>query len=487
MTGQNIVTHSRDGDAEVAASLDQHHLVCAGGRVEDDLAAARCRAEYASGGQCCFLLSGGRVGSLLAVAVLGVAAVLSVLASRSLISRPTHIRSASISSNSSLGAALCIVGQMSRLEIESKIRNIIEPLSKFTKVDVFLSLELGGDGHFFNAATSNVEVAHCRGSNLDADGVKAAFAPYFRGGAFENHSGVNVTLKRWPNLYKHLHGMSEHKRRSTISNNFCQMRHLNDCAELIKKSEESSGGKLYDIIVKVRDNTIALRPVVPQKLLSIREVTLKHCCWWGGVNDKVMALPREYLEKSLGTIYRSMLAVNNVDHDHLDLFLKDLSLSKNTEQILLFTLTGNKIPFRERTFEAGDRDGDDYLPFVDGRCSASGASAGEGRWCIVSHCKDCWPSTPWTYNVTCELAATGLEAPAASGPSASLEQAPAIPTPSARARARSTGDRARRLDRAAAAGPRRPAAPSPGPAAAAPPSGCRVGGRTTRAKEVHAF
>ncbi|CAK0884417.1 unnamed protein product [Prorocentrum cordatum] len=410
MTGKSIVSHSRDGDAEVVVPFYRHQLVCAGGHVEDDLAAAHCR----------------RVGNLFAVAVLGVAVVLSVVAALSLIPRPINPLHTQSASNSSLGAALCIVGQLSRLEIESKSRNIIEPLSKFTKVDVFLSLEIGGDGHFFNAATSDVEVT-CRGSELDADGVRAAFAPYFRDGVFENHSGVNVNLKRWPHLYKDLHSMSEDSRRSTISNNFGQMRHLNDCADLIKKSEESSGGKLYDIVVKVRDDTIALRPVVPQKLLSIREVTLKHCSWWGGVNDKVMALPREYLEKSLGTIYHSMLAVNN--NDHLDLFLLRLAESKNTEQIVLFTLTGNKIPFRERTFEAGDRDGDDYLPFVDGRCYASGTPGGEGRWCIVSHCKDCWPSMPWTYNVSCELAVTGLEAPVTSGPSATLEQTLADPDP----------------------------------------------------------
>merc|ERR1719424_446382 len=81
----------------------------------------------------------------------------------------------------------------------------------------------------------------------------------------------------------------------------------------------------------------------------------------------------------------------------------------------MFTLTKNEVPFRERAFEIGDRDGDDYLPFVDGRCYPSEEPRGEGRWCIVSHCKDCWPSMPWTYNVTCEIALTGLEVAADGG------------------------------------------------------------------------
>jgi hypothetical protein len=306
---------------------------------------------------------------------------------------------------------------MSRLEIESKMQNIIEPLANFTKVDVFLSLETGEHGVFNNPLTSDVAGARCRGSELDVDGVKEAFAPYFRDGAFGPHVDENVTLERWPLLYKKQHpgeNASDYaKRRTHIANVVSQMRHQKDCAELIQKSEESTGGK-YDIVVKVRDNTIALRPVAPDKLVSIREVILKHCNWWGGVQDKVMALPRRYLEKSLGAAYPSMLAIMN--DDPVDYKLWPMSnLSANTEQLVMFTLTGNKVPFRELAFEIGDRDGDDYLPFVDGRCYPGEEPGGEGRWCIVSHCKDCWPSMPWTYNVTCEVAETGLEVPAAAG------------------------------------------------------------------------
>jgi len=266
--------------------------------------------------------------------------------------------------------------------------------------------------------------------------VKEAFAPYFRDGVFGPHVDENVTLERWPLLYKKQHpgenATDYDKRRIHIANVVSQMRHQKDCTELIQKSEESAGGK-YDIVVKVRDNTIALRPVAPEKLLSIREVTLKHCNWWGGVQDKVMALPRKYLEKTLGATYPSMLAVMN--DDPLDYKLWPMSNSSaNTEQVVMFTLTGNKVPFREVTFEIGDRGGDDYLPFVDGRCYPGKELGGEGRWCIVSHCKDCWPSMPWTHNVTCEVSVTGLEVPAAgnSAPSpfnTSFEQTLADPDP----------------------------------------------------------
>jgi len=426
---------------EAAVPPCQQHLVSGGGHVRGDLAGGGCKAE----GRGFFFFSGQRAASLVAVAILGVAAVISVVA--------TYRRSASLTDSSldnlnvsrgdsSLGAAVCILGQLSRLEIESKMQNIIQPLSNHTKVDVFLSLETGDHGFFFNPVTADVAGTQCRGSDLDVDGVKEAFAPYFRDGVFEPHVDVNfsqnVTLERWPLLYKSKHpgeNASHYaKRRAIISNDFNQMRHLKDCAELIHRSEESAGGK-YDVVVKVRDNTIALRPVVPEKLVSIREVTLKHCDSWDGVNDKVMALPRKFLEKSLGAIYPSMLAVMN--DDPLDDTLLQLSRSRNTEQIVMFTLVGNEVPFRKRAFEIGDRDGDDYLPFVDGRCFPSKEPGGDGRWCIVSHCKDCWPSVPWTYNVTCEVAVTGLEVPGVGSTppkGAPVEQTLADPDPERKCR-----------------------------------------------------
>ncbi|CAK0880506.1 unnamed protein product [Prorocentrum cordatum] len=146
---------------------------------------------------------------------------------------------------------------------------------------------------------------------LDVDGLKEAFAPYFRDGVFGPHVDENVTLERWPKLYKRQHPDDDAKRKTHIANVASQLRHQKDCAELIQKSEESAGGK-YDIVVKVRDNTIALRPVAPDKLLSITEVVLKHCNWWGGVHDKVMALPRKYLEKSLGAAYGAMQVTGRV-------------------------------------------------------------------------------------------------------------------------------------------------------------------------------
>jgi len=439
MTGKTIVNLPCDGDAEGVVPPDQQLLVCASRHDEGDLAVGlqkgTCTRRYVF----CFSF-GGRAASLVAVSIiLAVAVVFSVVAARKRgVSRNEPISSdiSSLAENSSLGAAVCILGQLSRLEIESKMQNIIEPLANFTTVKVFLSLETGDHGVFNNRITADKEDVRCPSSLLDVDGVKAAFAPYFKDGVFAPHVDENVTLERWPKLYKWKHpGNNAHdiaQRRIHIANVASQLRHQKVCSELIQQSEVSTGGK-YDIVVKVRDNTIAMRPVAPDKLLSITEVVLKDCSKWGGVNDKVMALPRKHLEKSLGATYPSMIAVMN--DDPLDHKLRSMSdQSANTEQVVMHTLVGNAVPFRELTFEKGDRDGDNYLPFVDGRCYAGKEPGSENRWCIVSHCKDCWPSAPWTYDATCEIAVTGQEVPPPGGTvanreNASFEQTLAVPDP----------------------------------------------------------
>jgi hypothetical protein len=416
MQGYYVATFPGDSDAEAACHADRRYVIAACQDFKGDLAGGCCKAETASADRGRFLICGGRRAALVAVTTLGAAGVFSVAAAftGSVPSRNESISfvdAATVAAEApSLGAAVCVLGQLSRLEIQSKLQNIIEPLASITNVDVFLSLESGNDGVFNNRQTINKSGASCSSSEMDENGARAAFAPYFRDGVFGPHVTENVNLTRWPMLYlsnKHASANgsadSDNARRDHISNVLGQMRHLRDCAELIKQSEDSAGGQ-YDIVVKVRDNTIALRPVVPEKLMSITEVTLKHCQWWGGVNDKVMALPRRYLEKTMGAVYPAMHATNYAEDPESEdphLPLLHVNLSKDTEQIMMWTLIGNKVPYRERAFEIGDPDGEDYLPFVDGRCSPSEKPGGEGRWCIVSHCKDCWPSQPWTLNVTC--------------------------------------------------------------------------------------
>jgi len=344
-----------------------------------------------------------RTAAVLAATILGVAGTIVALSGRP---KGGVVFTGTVSAEaSSLGVAVCVLGQMSRLEIDSKIRNIAEPIANFTNVDFFLSLEVGGA--VFNNQETNVMGEGCGSTAYSVEEVKEAFAPYFRGGRFDPHKGENVALDRWPMLYKDKHPGDNYANRSArskhIANVMSQMRHQRDCVDLIQQHEKSTGGR-YDVVLKVRDNTLALRPVVPEKLLNITEVLFKHCDWWGGLQDKVMLLPRKYLEKTLGATYRSMLAVTN--DPVLDPKLKKMSLhSQNTEQVLKHVIVASGVPRRELKFdeETNESNGSDYLPFVDGRCHPGGTSGSGDQWCVVSHCKDCYPRAPWTFNASCSV------------------------------------------------------------------------------------
>jgi hypothetical protein len=382
-----------DGDTESATSSEERHVFIPALFDEDSAPASRQREHH----------SGRRIAAVGAAAVLGIAGTIIALNGRA--TRGAAFSSPVSAEASSLGVAVCILGQVSRLEIDSKLRNIAEPLADFTNVDVFLSLETGG--LVYNNKATDISGEGCSSTRISVEEVKEAFAPYYRDGKFESHKDENVALDRWPLLYKYKHPgdtQSDYSARAKhITNVLSQMRHQKDCAELIQQREESTGGR-YDVVLKVRDNTLALRPVVPEKLLNITEVNFKHCEWWGGVQDKVMLMPRVYLEKTLGDFYPSMLAVMN--DPVLDQRLKNVSLeSENTEQVVKNLIVANGVPWRQRRFdeETNDSHGSDYLPFVDGRCHPGGASGSEDRWCVVSHCKDCYPSAPWTFNATCSV------------------------------------------------------------------------------------
>jgi len=298
--------------------------------------------------------------------------------------------------------ALCILGEMARLEVTSKLDNIVKPIANLTNVDVFLALETG-EPTFNNLETDlRYVVKHdkdapeeaCRTSQMSEATVKQAFAPYLRMSEFTPHESFAVNTTRWPKLYtgrmyvKKLLPQDRH-----ISNVLGQMRHQRQCMEMIQQHEGSVQGK-YSHVIKVRENTLALRPVIPEKLVSIEKLVFKECAAWGGVNDKVVAMPRRYLEGSLGSTFDLMMKVTN--DRVLEPRLEHMSRkSINTEQILYWTLRFNRIPFEEVPISEG------YLPFVDGRCMRHRE---QDRWCVVTDCKDCHPAKPWTLDVGCSTA-----------------------------------------------------------------------------------
>jgi hypothetical protein len=307
-----------------------------------------------------------------------------------------------------LGVALCILGEMARLEIDSKVNNIVKPIAAKTKLDVFLSLEVGNA--VYNNRETDIASRHreraptaptptCGNGHLNKHAVERAFAPHFRDGQFDEHRNETVNTKRWPNLYNGRRYVKHLPQNEHISNILGQMRHQKACVRMILKSENLLSGR-YGYVLKVRDNTLAVRPVIPENIFTIKVPAVKSCAGWGGLNDKVIAMPRKFLDKTLARTYDYMRRIN--DRPEVDPFLANMSqYSENTEQIFYWTLRLNKVPYRKVTAYAK------VLPFVDGRCQRASELGRKDRWCVVSNCKDCRPERPWKLGITCTAGLDG--------------------------------------------------------------------------------
>lgn len=152
------------------------------------------------------------------------------------------------------------------------------------------------------------------------------------------------------------------------------------CAQLISAHELKSRA-FYDVIVKMRDNTLVVSPFVPTaKHLAITtwwaaagtapRVLAKRCVQYGDTSDKVMVIPRQHMESALRAPSEDTFAVQGVRKG-----------IRNAEGLMKWLLKRNDLEAVRALPEA--------LPFVDGRCSPFG-------WCLVELQKDCRPAT-WSY------------------------------------------------------------------------------------------
>uniref|UniRef100_A0A7S2I821 Uncharacterized protein n=1 Tax=Haptolina brevifila TaxID=156173 RepID=A0A7S2I821_9EUKA len=141
---------------------------------------------------------------------------------------------------------------------------------------------------------------------------------------------------------------------------------MRTCAQLIEAHEVRTHNH-YDVILKMRDNTLAVSPFVLHPRHAAGSARTKKCVEWGGFNDKAMVVPRRYLDGALRGPSE-------------DFFLtKDLGRGiPNSERLLRAVLDRRGVQVQRVTPE--------QLPLVDGRCSPQG-------WCLVEEGKDCRPKT----------------------------------------------------------------------------------------------
>eukprot|EP00747_Dinoflagellata_sp_TGD_P148663 gnl/TRDRNA2_/TRDRNA2_176941_c0_seq28.p1 gnl/TRDRNA2_/TRDRNA2_176941_c0~~gnl/TRDRNA2_/TRDRNA2_176941_c0_seq28.p1 ORF type:complete len:407 (+),score=32.97 gnl/TRDRNA2_/TRDRNA2_176941_c0_seq28:91-1311(+) len=294
--------------------------------------------------------------------------------------------------------AVCVTGQLSRLETESKLKNFLMQESQtVADVDLFVVMEVNSSifvniksdpahdirqkGHWRHASP---ELAACHTDLLDATQVQKRFAPFYRSGLYMGHVNWNVTWENWGN---YLTDKPRKYRVTRMPSHLSQWFKWSECSDLIQKAEQedvSRGGKPYDLVVRIRDNGIVVMPwsvTAPgSKWLELQSVAVKGCSNHGGVHDKFMVAPRSLAIEALTSPFTYSMKVNSGDQTAVEYFRG----VGNPEQFVKWSWKGVNVKFH------GEK-GNDMPPVIDGRCVA--ANFGSSRtFCIVHTYKDCHPT-----------------------------------------------------------------------------------------------
>ena len=314
----------------------------------------------------------------------------------------------------SAGLAVCVTGQLSRLELRSKIQNLLAVHGP-ERVGLFLVLEKG-DPVYVNAKTHEIE----GGCDVEPppDEVQEAVQPYLRGALFPEHKTYPVNMSEWPHYRSDLNGhgsRSEHEKLFHLQSHHAQFEHGQECARLMLE-EEARTGKRYEAMVRVRDNGVVSARFSPLAITAnagSREVFAKDCNGWGGVSDKVLIVPRDMVESAFMHHFDMMSSIlegpPTAYAQHAATMRGISSRVTTSEKLLLAFLENANLTVSRLS---------DFIPVIDGRCFNATEPRHAGttpdpagkQWCAEPSCKDCNGSAlPWDLdgfgfcNTTCDF------------------------------------------------------------------------------------
>lgn len=278
--------------------------------------------------------------------------------------------------------AVCIVGQASRTEIQSKVLNLFEPLSRDICVDVFLVMQM--QSFYFVNESARQYKSDCK-SGETAESLTNQLKPLYRAGRFIDTPSLLQTVLPFPvQILPNIQdwGNWEEKvgvaKSASLASHFQQWSNLNACAELVMEEERLTGRK-YKGVLKLRDNTLVLRPVTLSELhLASHRVLVKDCGSWGGVADKVVYSPRALLSEAFQSLWIRAQEIQARDPNRL----REVQQVRNPETFTAYVWRSMNVSWL--SVPPG------VLPLVDGRCMGTALDATR-IYCVVSEMKDCRP------------------------------------------------------------------------------------------------
>jgi hypothetical protein len=289
-----------------------------------------------------------------------------------------------------LGLAVCITGEISRVELFSKLKYMVEPLRKEVSLGVFVSLETGV--HFSDDDSAD-EVCQ-RPATMEK--IQQTFGDSLKGSTVLKSAREDVPVDKWPNLYTQYDGCFDcPERKEHLSNLLAMFKHWSVCHDLIQAEEKKAGGS-YRMVLRVRDDTLAVDPVPWSSLKDTNGYKTKDCFGWGGVNDKTAAISRHFAWQVLTGPYTAM---KNISSGTPDKFWASVADATNSETILSKVLGLWQVPLDLVKMEENNPGG---FPLVKGSCSGSWEN-GDDKWCPTEESEDCYPPH-WSYANPCAQA-----------------------------------------------------------------------------------
>ena len=206
---------------------------------------------------------------------------------------------ANASSTRSVRVAVCIVGQLMRLETESKRRFLVNELARDSGLQIsLLGVLQGGASQFANKSSGTVPCW------MDEQSARAAFHTAFGQDAILNIDPSRNFTERIQQLWT----SSEVTNRILTKNRWAnidihQLFNINDCATLVLDRELAMGGK-FDVVVQIRDNSMIMsgRTLGEQirRAASSKSILVQRCSRSRGFNDdEFYIMPRDAIESGM--------------------------------------------------------------------------------------------------------------------------------------------------------------------------------------------
>eukprot|EP00873_Tetraselmis_striata_P007647 jgi/Tetstr1/427911/TSEL_017986.t1 len=236
-----------------------------------------------------------------------------------------------------LRAAVCVVGQVGRLELESKIANILKPNRHLVTVEWFLLLR-SGEPHYTNTAPKQ-KCSAAPGSLQEAASQISA------------HNATVVAIERPRRV---------HQLNTSIwpAYQASQTATLQPLRSLMLASVAK--GKRGHVTSRKKEIS----------MLSSLPVMAKACSAWGGYADKTMLIPRQHMGSALRGPADHFQSTSARGRGWREV--------RNTETYLKYVLDMLGVPVVAQEDPA-------LMPVTDGRCESG------DTFCFVNNSKDCRP------------------------------------------------------------------------------------------------